>query len=60
MRRTPTALLIAALAAANLAGCGEKPPRPVPRGEQAYNVENGESRLRERAQNQGESSRISY
>lgn len=54
------AVLIAAVAAASLAGCSEKPPRPVPEGERAYNGENGDSPLRERTLKQGESGRMSY
>jgi predicted small lipoprotein YifL len=60
MRHTLTAMLVAALAAASLAGCSEKPQRLVPEGEQAYNGENGESALRERTLKQGESGRMSY
>ena len=53
-------LLIAALAAAALAACSEKPPRADPESVQAYNVENGVSPLAERTRNQGESERIAY
>ena len=53
-------ILVAAFAAANLAACSEKPPRPVPEGEQVYNGENGDSPLRERTLKQGESGRMSY
>ena len=53
-------ILVAAFAAANFAACSEKPPRPVPEGEQAYNAESGDSPLRERTLKQGESGRMSY
>jgi RNA polymerase sigma-70 factor (ECF subfamily) len=52
--------LVVSLAAASLAACSEKPPRPVPEGEQAYSSENGDSPLRERTLKQGESGRMSY
>ena len=52
--------VLAVLAAAVLASCSEKPPRPVPEGEQAYNSESGGSTLRERTLKQGESGRMSY
>ena len=57
MRASLPFLLFAALALAGLAACGEKPPRVV-EGEQAYNNDGGENRLRERTQTQNESSRI--
>ena len=60
MHRVPTFLLIAALAAASLAACSEKPTRPIPEGEQAYNGEHGGDPLRERTLKQGESGRMSY
>jgi RNA polymerase sigma-70 factor, ECF subfamily len=60
IRHTVTAMLLAAVAAASLAGCSEKPPRSVPEGEQAYNGENGDSPLRERTLKQGESGRMNY
>jgi RNA polymerase sigma-70 factor (ECF subfamily) len=53
-------VLIAAFAAGSLAACSEKPPRPVPEGEQAYNGANGQDPLRERTLKQGESGRMSY
>ena len=53
-------ILVAGFAAVSLAACSEKPPRPIPEGEQAYNGENGDSPLRERALKQGESGRMSY
>jgi RNA polymerase sigma-70 factor (ECF subfamily) len=58
--RKVLAMLVAAVAAASLAACSEKPPRPAPEGEQAYNSENGDSRLRERTLKQGDSGRMSY
>ena len=60
MRSTPTVVLLIALIVASLTGCGEKPQLPVSKGDQAYNNENGENRLRERTLNQSESHRISY
>lgn len=59
VRRVMT-LLVAVLAAASLAGCGEKSPRPVPQDEQAYDSEKGDNPLRERTLKQGESGRMSY
>ena len=53
-------ILVTAFAAASLSACSEKPPRPVPEGEQAYNSEHGDSPLRERTLKQGESGRMSY
>jgi RNA polymerase sigma-70 factor, ECF subfamily len=53
-------VLVSVLGAASLAACSEKPPRPVPEGEQAYNGESGDSPLRERTLKQGESGRMSY
>ena len=53
-------ILVAAFAAASLAACSEKPPRPAPEGEQAYNGESGDNPLRERTLKQGESGRMSY
>lgn len=58
--RTVLAILVTAFVAANLAACSEKPPRPLPEGEQAYNGENGDSPLRERTLKQSESGRMSY
>jgi predicted small lipoprotein YifL len=60
MHRMLVALLVAAVTAAGLAACGEKPPRTIPKGEAASynNSDNGESRLRERTMNQGSSERI--
>jgi len=53
--------VLVAIASALIAGCSEKPSRPVPQGEQAYNSdENGDSPLRERTLKQGESGRMSY
>jgi RNA polymerase sigma-70 factor (ECF subfamily) len=52
--------LVTVFAAASLSACSEKPPRPVPGGEQAYNGENGDNPLRERTLKQGESGRMSY
>jgi RNA polymerase sigma-70 factor, ECF subfamily len=52
--------VLVALASALIAGCGEKPSRPVPDGEHAYNRENGDNPLRERTLKQGESGRMSY
>lgn len=60
MRYSLTIMLIAAFAAGGLAGCGEKASRALPVGEQAYNNDHGESLLRERTRQQGESSRGSY
>lgn len=54
MYRAPTFLLVAALAAASLAACSEKPPRLDPEGEHAYNAEPGPSPMRERTLKQGE------
>ncbi len=53
-------ILVSVFAAASLVACSEKPPRPVPDGEQVYNSENGDSPLRERTLKQGESGRMSY
>jgi outer membrane biogenesis lipoprotein LolB len=53
-------LLIAAIAAALLTACSERPPRHDPEAVQAYNVENAPSPLVERTLNQGESDRMSY
>lgn len=53
-------VLVASFAAASLPACSEKPPRPVPEGERAYNSEKGDSPLRERTLKQGESGRMSY
>jgi RNA polymerase sigma-70 factor (ECF subfamily) len=53
-------ILVAAFAAASLAACSERPPRPVPEGEQAYNGESADGPLRERTLKQGESGRMSY
>jgi predicted small lipoprotein YifL len=60
LHRLLVALLIAAATAAGLAACAEKQPRTLPKGEGAAynNSENGESRLRERAVNQGSAERI--
>jgi predicted small lipoprotein YifL len=60
MRYSLTVMLIAALTAGSLAGCSEKAPRSIPSGEQAYNNDHGESLLRERTRQQGESSRGNY
>jgi RNA polymerase sigma-70 factor (ECF subfamily) len=54
--RTVLAVLTAAVAAATIAACSEKPPRPAPDEERVYNDGN----LRERTLNQGESGRMSY
>lgn len=53
-------LLAVLVAAATLAACSEKPPRPDPEAVQAYNVEQGPSPMVERTLNQGESDRMSY
>lgn len=58
--RKVLAVLVAAVAAASLAACSEKPPRPAPEGEQAYSSKKGDSPLRERTLKQGESGRMSY
>jgi len=60
MHRMLVALLVAACVAAGLAACSEKPSRTIPKGEGAsYNNKgSGESLLRERTMNQGESGRI--
>jgi RNA polymerase sigma-70 factor (ECF subfamily) len=58
--RRVLATLAAAFAAASLTACGEKPARPSPEGEHAYNSRGDEGQLRERAQKQGESARMSY
>ena len=43
-----------------LAACSEKPSRPSPEGEQAYNSQNGDNPLRERTLKQGEAGRMNY
>jgi RNA polymerase sigma-70 factor (ECF subfamily) len=53
-------LLVAAFAAAGLSACGERPSRPDPEGAQTYNLEAGDTSLRERTLKQGESARFSY
>ena len=53
-------VLVAAFAAASVSACSEKPPRPVPEGEQAYNSTSDDDQLRERTLKQGESGRMSY
>jgi hypothetical protein len=58
--RKTLAVLVAGVVAASLVACSEKPPRAVPEGEQAYNGEKGDARLRERTLKQGESGRMSY
>ena len=58
--RKVLAALMTALAAVTFAACSEKPSRPVPDGEQAYNSEKTDSPLRERALKQGESGRIRF
>ena len=60
MRRSLFSLLLVALAAASLAACGEKPPRPDPDGEVSYNGVNQAHPMYERTQVQGESRRFSY
>ena len=59
MHRMLVALLVAVAAGASLGACAERQPRPVPKGEGASynNGQNGESLLRERTTNQGESGR---
>ena len=52
-------LAVVVLAVA-FSACSEKPPRPDPEGEQAYNNQNGDNPLRERTLKQGESDRMSY
>ena len=54
--RTVLAVLTAALAAATITACGEKPPRPAPEEEPVYN----DGDRRERTLKQGESGRMSY
>ena len=51
---------LAAVAVASIAGCSEKPPRPAPEHERAYNGQDGDSQLRERTLKQAESGRIQY
>lgn len=58
--RKVLAMLVAGIAAASLAACSEKPPRPVHEGEQAYNSKSDDGQLRERTLKQGESGRMSY
>ena len=53
-------IFVTAFAAASLSACSEKPPRPVPEGEQAYNPEHSDSPLHERTLKQGESGRMNY
>jgi predicted small lipoprotein YifL len=48
----------AALLMALLAGCGEKQPRAIPKGERGYNGEAGIAPLRERTLNQGAGERM--
>jgi hypothetical protein len=61
MPKTPRlVLLIAGLALSVLLGCSEAPPRAAPQGEQAYNDDPGNTSLRDRTLNQGESARMSY
>ena len=60
MRHSLFPLLLAALAAASLAACGEKPPRPDPEGEVSYNGVNQSHPMYERSQVQGESRRMDY
>ncbi len=57
MKFPMAALLVAALSAASLAACSERPQRQVP-GEHSYNIENGVSPLQERTLKQGESGRM--
>jgi predicted small lipoprotein YifL len=47
-----------ALALALLAGCGEKSPRNMPKGERGYNGEMGTAPLRDRTLNQGAGERM--
>jgi predicted small lipoprotein YifL len=60
MFRALFSLLAVAVAAAGLVACGEKPPRPVPDGEQSYNDMNRPDPMYERTLKQGESRRIDY
>jgi predicted small lipoprotein YifL len=60
MLRSLFSLLVVAFAAASLAACGEKPPRPVPDGEQSYNGVNQPNPMYERTLKQGESRRMDY
>jgi RNA polymerase sigma-70 factor (ECF subfamily) len=53
-------VMAAVILAVGVSACGEKPSRPAPEGEQAYNSQNGDAPLRERTLKQGESGRMSY
>lgn len=55
--RRVLAALMTTFAAATLAACSEKPSRPAPDGEQAYN---SDSELRERTLHQDESDRMQF
>ncbi len=58
--RKVLAVLVAAFAAASLSACGERPSRPDPERAQTYNLEAGDTSLRERTLKQGESARFGY
>ena len=60
MSRSFLSLLVIAFAAASLAACSEKPPRPDPDGDVSYNGVNQAHPMYERTQTQGESRRMSY
>lgn len=59
--RAVLAVVAGVLAAATIAACSEKPPRPNPEPGSGYNHEQEDQNLlRERTVNQGESGRMSY
>ena len=59
--RAVLAVVAGVLAAATIAACSEKPPRPNPEPESVYNHEQvDQNLLRERTVNQGESGRMSH
>ena len=53
-------VLAVVVLAVGFTACSEKPSRPSPEGEQAYDSQSGDNPLRERTLNQGESGRMSY
>lgn len=60
MKYPMAALLVAALTAASLAACSEKPQRLVSDGEPTLSSESWQGQLRERTLKQGESGRMGY
>ena len=58
MSRSLINAALSILAAAALASCGEKPPRPDPEGSRAYNNATPQNPAYDRTLKQGESSRM--